>query len=136
LGLELSSGGMLPADKIDRLAALQDQGKRVLMVGDGLNDMGAMAQAFVSISPASGVDATRATSDIVLLGRSLAPVLDALRVSRRARARIRENFGIAICYNAVAVPLAVLGFASPLMAALAMSSSSILVILNALRVRA
>ncbi|WP_245990214.1 heavy metal translocating P-type ATPase [Litoreibacter meonggei] len=136
LGLERSKGDMLPADKIDHLATLQSQGKRVLMVGDGLNDMGAMAQAFVSISPASGVDATRATSDIVLLGRSLAPVQDALKVSRSARARIRENFGIAICYNAVAVPLAVLGFASPLMAALAMSSSSILVILNALRVRA
>ncbi|SFR32208.1 heavy metal translocating P-type ATPase [Litoreibacter janthinus] len=136
LGLVQSRGGMLPADKIDHLAALQDQRKHVLMVGDGLNDMGAMAQAFVSISPASGVDATRATSDIVLLGRSLAPVQDALRVARRARARIRENFGIAICYNAVAVPLAISGFASPLMAALAMSSSSILVILNALRVRA
>jgi Cu2+-exporting ATPase len=136
LGLQHYQGGMLPADKIDHLAKLQDQGRRVLMVGDGLNDMGAMTQAFVSISPASGVDATRATSDIVLLGRSLAPVSDALKVSGRARARIRENFGIAICYNAVAVPLAVLGFASPLMAALAMSSSSILVILNALRVRA
>ncbi|WP_394197374.1 heavy metal translocating P-type ATPase [Litoreibacter albidus] len=135
LGLGASKGGMLPADKIDQLAALQDQGKHTLMVGDGLNDMGAMAQAFVSISPASGVDATRATSDIVLLGRSLAPIEDALRVARSARARIRENFGIAICYNAVAVPLAVSGYASPLMAALAMSSSSILVILNALRVR-
>lgn len=136
LGVQDSRGGMLPADKIDRLAALQDQGRHVLMVGDGLNDMGAMAQAFVSISPASGVDATRSTSDIVLLGRSLAPVEDALKVARSARARIRENFGIAICYNAIAVPLAVMGFASPLMAALAMSSSSILVILNALRVRA
>ncbi|TDT75558.1 Cu2+-exporting ATPase [Litoreibacter halocynthiae] len=136
LGLKDSRGAMLPADKIAHLAALQEHGKRVLMVGDGLNDMGAMAQAFVSISPASGVDATRASSDIVLLGRSLAPVMDALKVSRSARARIRENFGIAICYNSVAVPLAVLGYASPLMAALAMSSSSILVILNALRVRA
>ncbi|WP_298258596.1 heavy metal translocating P-type ATPase [uncultured Litoreibacter sp.] len=135
LGVEQAWGGLTPADKIARLAELQDQGKHVLMVGDGLNDMGAMAQAFVSISPASGVDATRASSDIVLLGRSLAPVKDALKVSRRARARIRENFAIAVCYNAVAVPLAVLGFASPLMAALAMSSSSILVILNALRVR-
>nr|WP_245622438.1 heavy metal translocating P-type ATPase [Litoreibacter arenae] len=135
LGLERASGSMLPADKIDRLAALQEDGKKVLMVGDGLNDMGAMAQAFVSISPASGVDATRATSDIVLLGRSLAPIQDAFTVARRAHARIRENFGIAVCYNAVAVPLAVSGYASPLMAALAMSTSSILVILNALRVR-
>lgn len=135
LKLEASHGDMLPADKIDRLAAMQSDGKHVLMVGDGLNDMGAMAQAFVSISPASGIDATRATSDIVLLGQSLAPVQDALKVSRRARARIRENFGIAICYNLVAIPLALAGLASPLMAALAMSSSSILVILNALRVR-
>jgi len=135
LQADTAKGGLSPAEKIDHLAALQTDGRNVLMVGDGLNDLGAMAQAFVSIAPASGVDATRATSDIVLLGRSLAPALSALRTAKRARARIRENFGIAAGYNTVAIPLAVLGFASPLMAALAMSSSSILVIANAMRVR-
>lgn len=135
LGIETALGGLKPSEKIDHLAALQDQGRHVLMVGDGLNDLGAMAQAFVSIAPASGVDATRATSDIVLLGRSLEPILNALRTAKRARARIRENFGIAAGYNTIAIPLAVLGYASPLMAALAMSTSSILVIANAMRVR-
>lgn len=135
LGVTGALGGLKPAEKIDHLAQLQDRGRKVLMVGDGLNDLGAMAQAFVSIAPASGVDATRATSDIVLLGRSISPALDAMRTARRARARIRENFAIAAGYNTLAIPLAVLGYASPLMAALAMSSSSILVIANAMRVR-
>lgn len=135
LGVTRSMGGLKPSEKIKHLAELQQQFRHVLMVGDGLNDLGALTQAFVSIAPASGVDATRATSDIVLLGRTLAPILDAITTAKRARSRIRENFGIAACYNAVAVPLAVLGFASPLMAALAMSTSSILVIANAMRVR-
>jgi len=125
----------LPQDKAALVADLSAGGAKVLMVGDGLNDTAALAAAHVSISPASALDAARAASDMVLMGRSLAPIADAIRTSVSARARIRENFTIATVYNVLAVPLAVAGLCSPLIAALAMSSSSITVSLNALRLR-
>ncbi len=124
-----------PEDKVQRIEALARDGAHVLMVGDGLNDTAALAAAHVSISPASALDAARAASDIVLLGRSLAPVAGALGLARQARSRITENFRIATIYNIIAVPLAVAGLATPLIAALAMSASSITVSLNALRLR-
>lgn len=125
----------LPADKVARIAALTDAGKHVLMVGDGLNDTAALAAAHVSISPASALDAARVASDIVLLGGDLTPIAEATETARRATRRIRENFQIASVYNVIAVPIAVIGLATPLVAALAMSASSITVSLNALRLR-
>jgi Cu2+-exporting ATPase len=103
------------------------------MVGDGLNDTAALASAHVSLAPASALDAARVASDIVLLGQSLAPVADAARLAVTARARIRENFALSALYNVVAVPIALVGLATPLAAALAMSLSSVTVTLNALR---
>ena len=105
------------------------------MVGDGMNDTAALTAAHVSISPASALEAARAASDMVLTGRSLAPILDAMTTAKAARQRIKENFTIASVYNLLAVPLAVAGLCSPLIAALAMSSSSLTVSLNALRLR-
>ena len=102
---------------------------------DGLNDTVALASAHVSISPATALDAARAASDMVLLGRDLAPLPDAMETAKRARARIKENFTLATAYNVIAVPIAAAGFATPLVAALAMSTSSITVSLNALRLR-
>jgi Cu2+-exporting ATPase len=125
----------LPQEKAALIADLSAEGAKVLMVGDGLNDTAALAAAHVSISPASALDAARTASDMVLMGRSLAPIADAVRTSVSARKRIRENFTIATVYNVLAVPLAVAGLCSPLIAALAMSSSSITVFLNALRLK-
>lgn len=125
---------MLPEDKADFVAELGEQGRHVLMIGDGLNDTAALASAHVSISPAQALDAARAASDMVLLGQDLSPIADAVAVARQATRRIRENFQIATIYNVVAVPLAVAGLATPLIAALAMSTSSISVSLNALRI--
>jgi Cu2+-exporting ATPase len=135
LGIAQWLAEALPGDKAARIKALQDQGKRVLMVGDGLNDTAALAAAHASISPASALDAARVASDIVLLGTDLSPIAEAIHTAEMATRRIRQNFMLAKMYNLIAVPLAVAGLCSPLIAALAMSSSSIIVSLNALRLR-
>ncbi|MEO0746455.1 MAG: HAD-IC family P-type ATPase, partial [Pseudomonadota bacterium] len=132
-GIAVAHAGCLPEDKVARIEALQAQGRRVLMVGDGLNDTGALAAADVSLSPASALDAARVASDRGLLGTKFDALPEALRCARAARRRITENFRIATIYNIVAVPLAVVGLATPLIAALAMSTSSITVSLNAMR---
>jgi Cu2+-exporting ATPase len=125
----------LPAEKAAAVTGLTQAGRRVLMVGDGLNDTAALAAAHVSISPASALDAARVASDIVLLGQDMAPIGDALRISRQAARRIVENFAVSAGYNVIAVPLALVGLATPLAAAAAMSLSSITVSLNALRLK-
>lgn len=135
LGIPSFEAKVLPEEKVAFVQNLAEQGHHVLMIGDGLNDTGALAAAHVSISPAQALDAARAASDIVLLGRDLMPVADAVATARQATKRIQENFQIATLYNIVAVPLAVAGLATPLIAALAMSTSSLTVSLNALRIR-
>ncbi|WP_421981884.1 cation-translocating P-type ATPase [Roseibium sp.] len=126
---------MKPAQKIARLEELQAKGRKVLMVGDGLNDAPALAGAHVSLSPVSAVHLSQAAADAVFLGDRLMPVADALRLSKRARAAIEQNLWISALYNVVAVPIAVAGFVTPLMAAVAMSASSIAVTANALKLR-
>ncbi|MFN3643303.1 MAG: heavy metal translocating P-type ATPase [Gemmobacter sp.] len=135
LGIENHRAGMLPAEKAAHVAALTARGHRVLMIGDGLNDTAALAAAHVSISPASALDAARTASDIVLLGADLAPVAEAAATARIAVRRMRENLWLSAAYNVVAVPIALVGLATPLIAALAMSTSSITVGLNALRLK-
>jgi P-type Cu2+ transporter len=124
-----------PKEKVARIEALARDGHRTLMVGDGLNDAAALALAHVSVSPGTAVDATQAAADMVLQGDALMPIADAIDVSRAARRRVLENFGFAAAYNSVAVPLAAAGLVTPLIAALAMASSSLIVTLNALRIR-
>jgi Cu2+-exporting ATPase len=136
LGVAAASGGLKPAAKLAHLAFLKAEGRKVLMVGDGLNDAPALASAHVSLSPASAADVTQAVADAVFLGDRLSPVYAALVLSRRARQLMRENLWLAVAYNALAVPLAVAGLVTPLIAAIAMSGSSLLVTLNALRARA
>ncbi|WP_083392697.1 heavy metal translocating P-type ATPase [Rhodobacter xanthinilyticus] len=135
LGITEWRAGALPQEKAALVAELTGQGARVLMVGDGLNDTAALTAAHVSVSPASALDAARTASDIVLLGQDLAPVAEAARIAVLARRRIKQNFAISIAYNIVAVPIALVGLATPLAAALAMSTSSITVSLNSLRLK-
>jgi Cu2+-exporting ATPase len=122
-----------PQDKAERLARLTGAGKRVLMVGDGLNDAPALAAATVSVSPSSAVDISQTAADAVFQGERLTPVLELLATARRAGRLVKQNFGLAIGYNMLAVPLAVAGFVTPLVAAVCMSGSSLLVTGNALR---
>jgi len=135
LGVKTWAARVRPGGKTDRLGLLAAAGRKVLMVGDGLNDAPALVAAHASMAPASAADVGRTAADFVFLRPSLTAVTTALDVSRRSAALIRQNFAIAIVYNAVAVPVAVLGHVTPLVAALAMSLSSILVVGNAMRLR-
>jgi Cu2+-exporting ATPase len=133
LNIDAWYAAMTPADKIARVTALRAQGRKVLMVGDGLNDAPSLAAADASLSVATAAHVTQTTADAVFLGDRLAPVAAAVAIAQRAKQLMRQNLLLAAAYNAIAVPIAILGFASPLIAALAMSGSSILVTLNALR---
>ena len=132
-GLNIWHGGVLPADKVARLNDLKAQGHYTLMVGDGLNDAPALAAAWVSMSPSSAADLAQNAADVIFQGGKLAPVADTLLLARRAETLIKQNIGMSLVYNVVTIPLAMAGYVSPLVAAVAMSSSSLVVIVNALR---
>lgn len=125
--------GMQPQEKLAELERLKAAGHFPLMVGDGLNDGPALAAAHASIAPGTASDASQQAADAVFLGNRLAPVLAALRISRRTMWIVKQNFALAIGYNVLAVPLALAGLVTPLIAAVAMSTSSLIVVANSLR---
>ncbi|HEX2724412.1 MAG TPA: heavy metal translocating P-type ATPase [Beijerinckiaceae bacterium] len=135
LGVRDWAADLRPADKIARIEALERAGRKVLMVGDGVNDAPALAAATVSLSPVTAAHVSQAAADAVFMGRRLAPVVGALQAGRQARRLMMENLWFSALYNVAAVPLAAFGYLTPLIAAIAMSTSSVVVTLNALRAR-
>jgi Cu2+-exporting ATPase len=133
LGIESWRSGLGPRQKAEACAEAASQGSKLLMVGDGINDAPALAAAHVSMAPATAADVGRQAADFVFMREGLEAVPFAIEASRRAGRLIRENFALAIGYNVIAVPIALLGYATPLIAAVAMSTSSIIVVANALR---
>ncbi|WP_341898259.1 copper-translocating P-type ATPase [Ferrovibrio terrae] len=133
LGISDWQAEVTPAQKAEHILALKQQGHRVLMVGDGLNDAPALGHADASLSPASGMDIAQNAADAVFQGEKLSAVIEFLDVAGHSQSLCRQNIGFSLVYNLFAVPLAIAGLVTPLIAAVAMSSSSIVVVLNALR---
>jgi Cu2+-exporting ATPase len=135
LGISEWYAGTKPDEKLAVLDRLRREGRKVLMIGDGMNDAPSLAAAYISLSPATGADVAQAAADAVFTGSKLAAVHDTLLLCKQGRKVMRDNFMLALVYNLVAVPLAIGGWVTPLIAAAAMSGSSILVTANALRAR-
>lgn len=133
LGIRTFSGALTPQAKLVRLNDLAKAGRKVIMIGDGLNDLPAMAGSHVSFAPSGANDVSQKAADFVLIDGNLGGILNALDIARLTNSYVLQNFSLAATYNLMALPFAMAGLVTPLLAALAMSASSILVVANALR---
>ena len=133
LNISEALGELSPQQKLDKLDALQSSGAVVAMIGDGINDAPVLSKAQVSIAMGQGTQIAQASADMVLLSNDLLHLVDSIHMSRRMQLIIRQNLAWALVYNIVAVPLAAAGWVAPWMAAIGMSMSSLIVVINALR---
>ena len=132
LGVAEFSSGLSPQAKAEYIEKLSLQGDKILMIGDGVNDAAALTCAHASLAPGSALDLSKSAADAIYTG-GLESIVDICCIAKQARSNMTQNFTMAALYNFIAVPIAVAGFASPLVAAIAMSLSSLIVTLNALR---